>query len=787
MIFKRQVTSSTFIYSTCLALVLVFFLGSCLTVKNFPPNKPFVFKSNIKIESKQSVNQKDELREKLLIQLDDSIKNRIVTKLLVKKKLDKPPVFDTAYAVRSAGFMRALLKGQGYMSGNVKWDTTLIVKKKKKKQQLRVITTFTVTPGVLTKIDSISYSLRDTTLQNLVMRSLRRSDLKKGDAYKKEAISTELDRLIDVFKNNGYYKITREDIYAEVDTVEARLINPNIDIFERARLLAELQKNRENPTVDIVFKQRTKEIPSHLRKYYIDKVSIYPDLSIREDSVETPYKKDTIRGITVFSRYNLFKPKFIVDNNYLKPGALYSQRNYIRTINNYNQLGAWQQTAIDIFSNDSLGKLNMDVRLYPAVRRNLNIGIEGSRNESDVVATNLFGLGITFGVTDKNIAKQSVQSSLNTRFGIELGQQLLQTVQTSINYTLHFPKFILPFKDSSRVKGKISTEGTSLSMNAANTLRKDFYTIQNANVSWSYDWTKGREITRKNKIYLFNYSPINVEYQHVIPTDSLYRLIDSAKNLYYTFQDGFIISQNFRFQVITTKGKHTTSFKTGLEESAGLLGLIKTLDIDAKLFRFIKTFVDYSHTITYKNTALAFHAYGGYGLAYGKTKDSLGNVLDEFALPVTRGFTAGGPNSMRAWRARQLGPGSSHYYNNIADNFDRFGDIQLEGNVEYRYNLFNIGSLKVKSALFADMGNIWLRNNQGQPGLDSGVFKFSRLYKDIAVGAGTSLRFDFDYFLIRLDWAYQIKNPYYANYHSGWFQQLRFWDGQFQLGINYPF
>jgi outer membrane translocation and assembly module TamA len=504
--------------------------------------------------------------------------------------------------------------------------------------------------------------------------------------------------------------------------------------------------------------------------------------------VETPYKKDTIGGITILSRYNLFKPKFVANYNYLKPGALYSQRNYIRTMNSYNQLGAWQQTAIDIFSNDSLGKLNMDVRLYPAVRRNLNIGLEASRNESDVVATNLFGLGVTFGITDKNIAKQSVQSTLNTRFGIELGQELLQTIQTSINYTLHFPKFILPFKDSSRLKGKISTEGTNLSINASNTLRKDFYTLQNANISWSYDWTKGREITRKNKIYLFNYSPINVEFQHVIPTDSLKGLIQDAPNLYYTFQDGFIISQNFRFQVITTKGKHTTSVKTGIEESGGLLGLIKNLDVDAKLFRFVKTFLDYSHNITYKKTALAFHAFGGFGFSYGQTKDTLGNIVPEQALPVTRGFTAGGPNSMRAWRARQLGPGSSKFYQNLpTPDLDRFGDIQLEGNAEYRYSLFNIGSLKVKSALFVDMGNIWLRNNQGQEGLNDGVFKLNRLYKDLAVGAGTSLRFDFDYFLIRLDWAYTIKNPIYADYHYGWFQQLRFFDGQFQLGINYPF
>ena len=66
-------------------------------------------------------------------------------------------------------------------------------------------------------------------------------------------------------------------------------------------------------------------------------------------------------------------------------------------------------------------------------------------------------------------------------------------------------------------------------------------------------------------------------------------------------------------------------------------------------------------------------------------------------------------------------------------------------------------------------------------------FSFSRLYKDIAVAGGTSLRLDFDFFLIRLDWAYKIKNPAFADIQSGWFHKLSLNQGQFQLGINYPF
>ena len=140
---------------------------------------------------------------------------------------------------------------------------------------------------------------------------------------------------------------------------------------------------------------------------------------------------------------------------------------------------------------------------------------------------------------------------------------------------------------------------------------------------------------------------------------------------------------------------------------------------------------------------------------------------------------------MRAWQVRQLGPGSSRLFGST--NADRFADIQLETNAEFRFNLATIYGIRVKSAVFTDIGNIWFRNNRGNPNLDPAVFRLSKLYKDLAVAGGTSLRFDFSYFLIRFDWAYKLKDPFYSNFNDGWFYNLRPGNGQFQLGINHPF
>jgi hypothetical protein len=66
-------------------------------------------------------------------------------------------------------------------------------------------------------------------------------------------------------------------------------------------------------------------------------------------------------------------------------------------------------------------------------------------------------------------------------------------------------------------------------------------------------------------------------------------------------------------------------------------------------------------------------------------------------------------------------------------------------------------------------------------------FKFNNLYRDIAIGGGTSLRLDFDFFLIRLDWAYKLKDPTFYEDNAGWFHKLKITSGQLQFGIGYPF
>ncbi len=77
---------------------------------------------------------------------------------------------------------------------------------------------------------------------------------------------------------------------------------------------------------------------------------------------------------------------------------------------------------------------------------------------------------------------------------------------------------------------------------------------------------------------------------------------------------------------------------------------------------------------------------------------------------------------MRAWALRKLGRGSSVKSFGSDGIPDRYGDVQLEGNVEYRFPISVISGVKVDGALFTDIGNVWLLKKDA--GDANGSFQF---------------------------------------------------------------
>ena len=109
-------------------------------------------------------------------------------------------------------------------------------------------------------------------------------------------------------------------------------------------------------------------------------------------------------------------------------------------------------------------------------------------------------------------------------------------------------------------------------------------------------------------------------------------------------------------------------------------------------------------------------------------------------------------------------------------------DIRIEGNIEYRFAI----SKTLLGALFVDAGNVWLLNaDEYRPGAE---FNFNTFTKQLAVGTGAGLRFDFDFFVLRTDFGIPLRTPYPGE-TGNWIKSVD--DKRFglmlNLAIGYPF
>ncbi|THU38072.1 hypothetical protein FAM09_15415 [Niastella caeni] len=789
MLLARQVTAFRLVRWIAYCAFVLASVTSCTVPKKYQAGKPFVYKTNINIEG--NVPDKLQMEERLQNQLDDSLKTRVISYAGVRRVLLKPPVFDTVNIGRSRIFMTSLLHSLGYFHPVIR-DTFRIDTVGKK--QYRAHISFTVIPGKVLRLDSIGYAFRDPELQRLALRQQDKSMLKKTEPYTLQKVSDELDRLLTVFRNNGYYKLHKEDIYAEVDTVVAALIDPTLDPFDQIRLLDSLRRKRENPTINVVIKQQPVKDSSRLKKFYIGSVTVYPDAIYQEEFDSTIHDTTHIKGYSFIYNSRRFKLPFIANNIYIRPGSLYVQRRYFRTINNFTSLGAWQNVDVEMVEryDSSRPLLDAKLRLYPAPKQNLNVSFETSRNVSDFLTTGqLFGIGLNGRLLNRNAYREAIQTVTSARFGIELGTNIIQTLQASLAHTINFPKFISPIKIKT---DSFINARTLLNLNAAYTDRLLLFQSRSFNTSWGYEWVKGRRREDQDLVgqrwrKTWQYIPFNYEYTDVKKLDSLQKLENKISSYKFAFNDGLIISQIMSLSTGIEKDNKLTLLRGRVEESGALFGLIKRLELGS-LARFVKVDGEIKHYINHPHSSWAFRAFAGYGYVYGKADTGSGQIVKENNLPFFKAFFAGGPYSMRAWPIRRLGPGSANLYDKPdTSGIERFGNMQIELNTEFRFNITTIAGIKVNSALFVDIGNIW--STEFDPVTKAKIpeasFKLSRLYKDLAIGAGSSLRFDFDFFLIRLDWAYKIKDPLFAYKNDGWFNDIRILNGQFQLGIGYPF
>jgi hypothetical protein len=774
---------------------LLMLVSSCsveqrTTISNPPFHKPFVYETKLNINGNITKDEKIRFTNDLGNYWDDSIRVRKVSQLGVRYVIKNPAAYDTANLVRSIQFMNEYLNSQGYYSANYAPEITTELFKNQERKKI----TLSINLGKNITFDSINYVLKDSSLQKLTEANKKNSGIQYGDPYTKGAISNELDRLVTLYRQNGYFQFTREHIFAHVDSLDKNLFTLSLDPIQQMELMAIVagsrQKNRSWP---VAMERRTNIDSSAILAYKIGKIYYYPETRITDitDSLAfATHFKEINRGNTIM-RYQkgLFIDNPLRENTFLNRGDFYNEKKFFKTLNTLGRMGAWQSADAKIFIRDK-DTLDMHFFLVPATKQSYSIDLEGSRNTTDIGSGNLWGISTNLSYTNRNVWKRSIQSVTTFRTGVELNilnkssDPLIQTFHISLGQTYSFPRLILPIKNWKPLPD-VDDKRTLLNVTGSYVDRRDFYLLRSLVSSWGYEWKK------RNVTWL--YKPINVELYTIDRFYKLDSLILTNPFLQTSFNEGRVVGQSISYfkNINSKKNPDKSQFmRFGFEESGSLFALFNARA--SQIYRFVKSEAEYRQTIKYNKgkNALAMRAFAGVGYNYG-TDSMIGNTL-----PFFKQFFAGGPNSMRAWRLRQIGLGSSIQSDTITSSSyrDRFGDMQLEANIEYRFRLTSIGGFKIEPAVFADIGNIW--SVKKIPGDSDAQFSLKRLGKDLAIAMGAGIRFDFTYFLIRLDAAYKVKDPA-RQYNNGWMNNFAFKETRanglqvdnfaLQLGIGLPF
>lgn len=696
---------------------------------------------------------------------------------VIKSFGNKPVMFDSLQIKASRLPMMIYMSNKGYFEPVIS-DTII-----RRGSKVNVI--FSVKAGQPYTIRNISYDIKDTLLGSFFLQNQGATLVHEGIRYDSYLLDEERDRITMDLKNNGYYAFSKDFIRFKADST---LNNHQMDIkmvINNVRLNAAGSKDSVTEV-------------NHPR-YVLNNIYIHPDFDMtakdtaRQDTLEVKYHFDA--GDTTFNRCYLvyqnklrIKPSAMTHALFLRNGEIYRLRDHNLTYKRMTNLPINRFVSItydlpDEGKTQIMGKplLNSTIRITRAPVNVFSVDAEGSISSgylglgSSVTYNNrnFFRGGETFSVKVKG-QMQNQPSPLNT---VVKNFLFFNTYETGVVVGLDFPRLLVPFR-MKRVD-LYTRPKTSINL-GVNFQQEPSYKRYIFNTSFGYEWSKNEQ----NRFIFFPFVVNSVSiYKDSTLTFKLDSINDSRLTSQYT--DHFISSMSFSYIFNTQKLNLDRNFiflRWNLEPAGNFMYLYHKIQggsvnsegqhvfMGIPFAQYMRTDVDFRKYLALtKEQTLVFRTLLGIGVPYGNSG----------ALPFEKGFYAGGSNDMRGWAIRSLGPGT---YQTAASNYNNVGDIIIEGNLEYRFTLYR----SLLGALFADAGNIWLlHENAVFPG---GEFKSSLFLKQMAVDAGFGFRYDFSFFIFRLDGAVKVKDPANPDNRS-WtdFRKMHLSDIIWNFGIGYPF
>ena len=647
---------------------------------------------------------------------------------------EPPHLLDSALVDFSAQQISRYLLSKGYFNAQVASD--IVVKGK------RAHIYFHVRPGEPFTLRNVDVAIADDQLAKLYdERKASFSRIRPGVRYDADSLVAEREHIYHLMRQQGYYDYLRQ--YMRVD-VDSGLHSNQADL----RIVVDNPDDRTEHT-----------------KFIIDSSFVVIRHS-REDLNRPQPNATTLPESLYFADYTgRFRPAPIERYLFHRRGDTYNVDMENLTYDRLYELNGFRSVKISYAKVDS-NRLNVYYELVP--RPYMGNQIEGEYTFNAGMSG--FNVGNTF--THRNLFGGLEQLEVKLRYGVlfdsRLSGNLFDRVfnndfQAGINITV--PRLIIPF--AIPPVGKNGLPRTIFSANIQAFDQFQTYSNRYFSGTLSYNWfdTRYKQHSLTPLVLEYRYGRLNSEFaQRLIEHDFLL-YVRSNNRAYFGLGSQYAYTVN---AIRLSRLEDFVYFRGALDLSGNLLALAGEVidfkeNIDGEKELLGVPYLQYAKVETdlryYRylggDRQLVFRFNPGIAVPYGNNSS---------LLIFEKSFFGGGMNGIRAWQARTLGPGS--YNREVLDpdlrlnlrNLDQLGEIKLEGNVEYRFKLVNdVFGAKLKAAAFADFGNIWrIRENELNPG---GEFHVDKFLGQLALGAGAGLRFDLDYFVVRLDAGIKVRDP----------------------------
>jgi outer membrane protein assembly factor BamA len=696
------------------------------------------------------------------VRLYGLVKNDSSTfKRFIRKIGEAPVIFSKSSVAMSVRELEAEMRNLGYLHATVAAKTDTAGKK------ASVI--YSIHNGEPYRIRTYDLDVPQFQRRNhasnrndLVFRSRQdRRLIKEGGIFNLEILDKERKRVATQLRNRGYYTFSENRLHYWADTA--------------------LQSNQVDLRLALV------DTSTFDRPYTVQRVNVFSGFDPLEKNGYQVTDSMEYNGIHIYyDRLRFLRPRVILEKVQVLPQELFRERAGENTYNLFQKLDCVGRVDLQYVENNYPDSTLLDCNLYltPGNNHSMQITCEGTNKAGDLglaVDVNYGNLNLFNGSEQFNIRLRGAYEWIAGQSGDEAGNALTHDYyELGVSPSLTFPTFHLPWIGAYLSENFHPQTQYGLVFNLQ---RRPEYIRHFFNFHWQFNWTSQRQ-SFSQSLNLLDINYVSMPWKSGFFQEYLEWEVNPLTKSSYA--DMFTAGVNYNL-IFSNAGTSRVrgrlySFRLHFETSGnalyGLSKLFKASLSDAGQYnilgnpfaQYVKGELDWAET-RYLTPAgsLAFHA--GLGLAVPYLNSSI--------LPFEKRYFAGGPNSVRGWHTRYLGPGS--YKGQDGDPTTHVGDLNLILNLEYRHKIFSW----LEPAVFVDVGNIWtIKDYPNQPG---GLFRWNNFYKEMAVGAGVGLRLDLSFLILRLDAGTRVYDPTatgkrFVLFHGNFWNQSAAY-----LAIGYPF